>query len=625
MPAFKRLPYRSVTVVQAALLALAAALSVPVAQAQTAAPKPRIEKAADLPRFSYPISGPLEEVVRQSAAFAPLAAALRRDTEGVLAGYDIADKGTRRDLISLLAVLDYLDGRYASALARADEVRALQDKPADRLLSGLRLRAMARAAQVHGPSGEAFERAVADTLRRELAAMPFGVIENDIKQAKAGTELIGEALMLGRVREVLQPMATAAGALSNEFAPSLVNARFGLLAVLPLKARLVEVYTGYLAQHRTQKADIWAARDVVLPASGSYAKVPLAVWDSGVDLPLFKDQLLRDAAGAPALIAFDKYARPTQGALQAIPPELVAKLPQMTARTKGFSDLQSNIDSPEATEVKQLLSTLAPDRYKAVVEEFGLAGNYEHGTHVTGIAMAGNPHAQLVVARIEFGHTLMPDPCPSRELSQRDAANAQSQVDFFKRHGVRVVNMSWGGSVGAIESELEQCGTVKSADERKALARELFDTLKNGLTKAFASAPGILFVAAAGNSNADASFTEDTPADIVLPNLISVGAVDLAGDEASFTSYGPTVKVHANGYQVESYLPGGTRVALSGTSMAAPQVTNLAAKLLAVHPKLTPEALIEVISGTAERSADGRRILMHPKKALAAVQAMPAR
>ncbi len=74
----------------------------------------------------------------------------------------------------------------------------------------------------------------------------------------------------------------------------------------------------------------------------------------------------------------------------------------------------------------------------------------------------------------------------------------------------------------------------------------------------------------------------------MLPNLLTVGAVDLAGDEASFTSYGPTVKVHANGYQVESYLPGGERVALSGTSMASPQVTNLAAKMLAVNPKLKP-------------------------------------
>ena len=611
------------------LLALAAVLASPSALAQTAAqtpaqataPKPRIEKAADLPRFSYPLSGQLEDVVRDPAAFAPLAAALRRDTESVLAGYEIPDKGAQRDLIGLLAVLDYLDGRYASVLARVEQLRALQDKPADKLLSGLRLAAMARAAQAHGPSGPVFQRAVADSLVKALAAMPYAVIANDIKQAKAGAELMGEALMLGRVREVLQPMASAAGALSNEFAPMLVNARFGLQSVLPLKAMLVEVYSGYLAQHKTQKADIWAARDITLPADGRYNPVPLAVWDSGVDTALFSGQLLREADGSPALIAFDKTSRPAKGQLHPIPDELVARLPQLTARTKGFSDLQSNIDSAEATQVKQLLSTLAPAQYKTLVEELGLAGNYEHGTHVAGIALAGNPFARLVVARIEFSHTLQPDPCPSLELAQRDAANAQTQVDFFKRHGVRVVNMSWGGNVGSIENDLEQCGTVKNADERKALARQLFDIGKAALTRAFASAPGMLFVAAAGNSNADASFVEDMPADIVLPNLLTVGAVDLAGDEANFTSYGPTVKVHANGYQVESYLPGGARVALSGTSMAAPQVANLAAKLLAVDGKLTPEALIDLITRTADRSADGRRVLMNPKAALAGLRA----
>jgi subtilisin family serine protease len=95
--------------------------------------------------------------------------------------------------------------------------------------------------------------------------------------------------------------------------------------------------------------------------------------------------------------------------------------------------------------------------------------------------------------------------------------------------------------------------------------------------------------------------------------------VDRAGDEVGFTSYGPTVKAHANGYQVESFLPGGERVALSGTSMASPQVANLAGKILAVNPKLKPAEVIKIIVDTGERTADGRRNLIHPKKALAAV------
>lgn len=604
-----------------ALLALAIALLLPVLDAygQT---RPRIEKAADLPRFSYPVSGKLEDIVRLPQAFEPLAAALRHDVESVLAGYEIADKATQRDLIGQIAVLDFLDGRYDAALARAEEVRALQEKPADKLLSGLRLRAMATAAKTHAIGSDEYRRAVADFIDKELASLPYAVIENDIKSSKAGAELIGEGLIFGRVREVLQPMADKSGSLSNEFAPMLINARFALLAVLPLKSMLVQTYSAYLAQHKVEKTDIWAARDFTLPAKGPYATVRLAVWDSGVDTSLFGRQVVRAANGRPVLIAFDKYSRPAQGELQPIPSELVAKLPQMVARTKGFSDLQSNIDSPEASEVKVLLSKLPPDKYKAVIEEINLAGNYEHGTHVAGIALAGNPHARLVVARIEFGHTLMPDPCPSLELARRDAVNSQTYVDFFKRHGVKVVNMSWGGNVAAFESDLEQCGIGKTPDERKALARELFDIGKAGLTRAFASAPGILFVTAAGNSNSDASFVEDMPADIVLPNLITVGAVDKAGDEAPFTSYGATVKVHANGYQVESVLPGGVKVALSGTSMASPQVVNLAAKLLAVRPKLSPEAVIKLITETADRTPDGRRVLMNPKKALAAAQAM---
>ena len=59
--------------------------------------------------------------------------------------------------------------------------------------------------------------------------------------------------------------------------------------------------------------------------------------------------------------------------------ELQAKLPTMKARSKGFSDLQSNIDSPEAAEIKRYLSALKPDEYKAAIEEIGLTGNYEHG------------------------------------------------------------------------------------------------------------------------------------------------------------------------------------------------------------------------------------------------------
>src|SRR4029078_5548532 len=139
---------------------------------------------------------------------------------------------------------------------------------------------------------------------------------------------------------------------------------------------------------------------------------------------------------------------------------------------------------------------------------------------------------------------------------------------------------------------LELCNIGSGPDERKKIARDYFEIQKDALTKAFAGASASVFVPAAGNSNEDASFIEDIPAGIVLPNLLTVGAVDKAGDEASFTSYGPTVVVHANGYQGESVIPGAEKLAESGTSMASPQVANLAGKILAVNPALKPEQVI---------------------------------
>ena len=45
---------------------------------------PRIEKAADLPRFSYRVDGQVEDLLRSPERFAPFAAAVRRDIEATL-------------------------------------------------------------------------------------------------------------------------------------------------------------------------------------------------------------------------------------------------------------------------------------------------------------------------------------------------------------------------------------------------------------------------------------------------------------------------------------------------------------------------------------------------------------
>jgi subtilisin family serine protease len=181
--------------------------------------------------------------------------------------------------------------------------------------------------------------------------------------------------------------------------------------------------------------------------------------------------------------------------------------------------------------------------------------------------------------------------------------------------------MSWGGSPKDWESAFELNGAGGTPEERKKLARELFKIERDALYEAMKNAPDILFVVAAGNSDNDVGFDEMLPSGFGLPNMLTVGAVDQAGEETSFTSYGAVVAVHANGFEVESYIPGGERLKYSGTSMASPNVANLAGKLLAIDPNLSVEQVIELIKLGTDRSANGRLNLINPRRSLALLKA----
>ncbi len=585
-------------------------------------PKKKITRAADLPVFQYKIDGKVEDLIQSEGAFRPLAAQIRRDVESVLRDYDVEDRATKRSLLATLVALDVLEKRDGDARAKLAEIKSLEDKPAQKAISGLVTSAILEArAQAPEENSQQYRQVLYQALKRSLDGLNYELVQNDLKYTKAGIEITTRALIVGQIQSTMDPVVEKTGALSSDLADRLPGARMVLVERLPVTPVISEALSGYLTAHTAEKKDIWAARNIALEPGKDYRPVTLAAWDSGVDISIFKDQL-KETAGAPAVIAYDIENRKTTGNLYPLTAEQKDKYKNAESELKGFSDLQANVDSAEATQLRKTIASLKPDQVRPFIEQIGLYGNYSHGTHVAGILLAGNPYARLVTARLTFDYKLIPDPCPSRELSERAAESSEAYVEFFKRNGVRVVNMSWGGSVKDFEDGMEKCGIGKSADERKKEARELFEIEKTGLEKAFESAPEILFIAAAGNANGDSSFGEFIPSSLKLPNLLTVGAVDKAGDEASFTSYGPTVLVHANGYEVESYIPGGDRVRMSGTSMASPNVANLAGKVLAVNPKLTPPEVIALIRETTEKSADGRRFLIDPKKAVAAAQRM---
>ena len=295
--------------------------------------------------------------------------------------------------------------------------------------------------------------------------------------------------------------------------------------------------------------------------------------------------------------------------------EQLAKYPEELNFTKGLLDLQAAVDSPEAAETRKRMSELTREGYKEFVENLGLYGNYTHGTHVAGIAADGNPAARIMSVRITFGHEIIPD-APTLAETIRGTREVEPFMEYLRNANVRVVNMSWGGNQAGVEYALEANGIGDSPEHRAEIARVLFGLHYDALYEAMQANPDILFIPSAGNSDEDVDFNKVIPSSMDLPNVLVVGAVDQAGDETGFTSYGKNIRVHANGFEVPSYVPGGRIMNFSGTSMSSPNVTNLAAKLFALNPELTPAEVIQLIQDGIDVTEDGRRFLINPRKSV---------
>ena len=600
----------------------------PPARAQDVPKKP-ITSANDLPRFTYPVTDTASALLTADAAtFNAFGAKVRADIDRTLATYDIQDRSTLRGLLTEKLDLQLMAGDDdASALQTIAQIRALEDKPDAKLISGILTTALINARADSGASsGDAFAAEFQKRYAAALAPLPWPVVGATLKETKTTFDVVTPALMTGQMAATLDPAVAKTHELSGDAAALIIRTRYFIVGLVPVKTQASAALAGVIALHSVQKPDIWAARDVTLPASAKLTPVRVAVWDSGSDVSLFAKQLFSDphptefdAHG----LAFDLLNFKSHGPLLPLTPAQRAMFPGKIAFLEGFSDLSEGIDSPAAALVKKQMTTMPQAEVAPFFENVELASVYSHGTHVAGIALRGNPAARLVVARLTFDWHQIPAP-PSVAVERRAAANMMTYVNYFRAHHVRVVNMSWGGSPADSESALEKNGIGSDANERKAIAAKLFAIDRAGLYAALKSAPDILFVCSAGNSNGDTAFNDTIPAAFELPNLLVVGAVDQAGDETSFTSYGKTVTIDANGYEVESFVPGGGRVKLSGTSMASPYVVNLAAKLLAIDPKLTPRQTMALIQRGASASPDGRRHLIDEKASIALLRAQLA-
>jgi thermitase len=202
--------------------------------------------------------------------------------------------------------------------------------------------------------------------------------------------------------------------------------------------------------------------------------------------------------------------------------------------------------------------------------------NPGHGTHCAGIVGAtgqGSKNLEGMSPQVSL--------MPLRFLTETgsgDLMNAIKSIDYAIEKKVDIISASWGANVPR-----SQATPLIEAIDRACKA-------------------GLLFVAAAGNDSANNDSTETYPANAALPCVISVAATTSSDQKAGFSNFGASsVDLGAPGDAIFSSLPGNKYQNLSGTSMATPLVSGLAAILKAADPSITAEESKAVLMHTGAK------------------------
>lgn len=200
-----------------------------------------------------------------------------------------------------------------------------------------------------------------------------------------------------------------------------------------------------------------------------------------------------------------------------------------------------------------------------------------HGTHVAGtIAARANNAIGVAGVAGRSGARVM-------ALKFMDAngsgytSNAIKALEYAAAKRALITNNSWGGG---------------------SYSQALYDAIYK-----YRQASG-LFIASAGNNGANADSSPSYPAAYNLDNIISVASMTSADALSSFSNFGAaSVDLGAPGSNIYSTLPGNKYGYMSGTSMAAPHVSGVAALVWSQRPTVGLLKIKSVLMGSARKAS----------------------
>lgn len=265
---------------------------------------------------------------------------------------------------------------------------------------------------------------------------------------------------------------------------------------------------------------------------------------------------------------------------------------------------------------EDLAANCAKSNHFNFVDDNAVITPGRHGTHVAGTiaAVSNNGKGIAGIAGGDFaagksGVTLLS--CQTfKDLSDGSSRSGDfaSAIVWGANHGAVISQNSWGysydynndGKLTGQELESALAAVIRTSD-RKAVDYFIEYAGCDNDGKQLPDSPmkGGVVIFAAGNDN----IANGAPAN--YEPIISVGAIEVNGGKASYSNYGDWVDICAPGTNILSTIPGNTYSFLSGTSMACPHVSGVAALIVsyAGGQGFTNEMLVEKLLGGANKTA----------------------